>query len=398
MTLKKNSSQTNTPMPPDDYRSSVAVIGLTYPFRGGIAHYSSLFVRAMRKRHNVRFLTLCRQYPKLLFPGVSQYDYSDKTLAEDGEAIIDSLNPLSWLRTARMLKRMQPSLIVFQWWHPYFSFAFGSIVRLLDRSLQDRVCFLCHNVLPHEPNILQSVLTKYAFGKARYFIVHSSQDRKDLETLKPDAIVRQGYHPTYSEFGSLSSVSRSEAREKLGLRQDANVVLFFGLVRKYKGLQHLIEAMNLLPDHLDCHLVVAGEFYDDKEPYLGSIEKLGLTEKIDVVDAYIPNEQVSLYFRAANVVALPYISATQSGIVQIAFGMGTPVITTNVGGLPEVVDDGKTGYLVDAGSPDQLADAIVRYFERDMESEFRTAIMGQTERFDWNHEIALVEEFLEEPS
>ena len=372
----------------------VAVVGLTYPFRGGIAHYSSLFVRALRQRHDVRFLTLSRQYPKLLFPGVSQYDYSDQTLAEEGEAIIDSLNPLSWYRAAKILNLQQPEIIVFQWWHPYFSFAFGSIVRLLNKSLQDRVCFLCHNVLPHESNALQTILTKYAFGKARYFIVHSSQDRRDLESLKSDAIVRQGYHPTYSEFGSWSSISREEAREKLGLPQDANVVLFFGLIRKYKGLHHLIDAMTMLPDHLKCRLVIAGEFYDDKGPYLSKIAKDGLSEKVQVVDEYIPNEQVSMYFRAANVVALPYVSATQSGIVQIAFGLGTPVITTNVGGLPEVVDNGKTGYIVDAEKPQQLAEAIARYFESNAEEEFSSAIRRETNRFDWNNEIALVEEFL----
>lgn len=384
-----------------DYRngkrpSSIAVVGLTYPFRGGIAHYSSLFVRELRRRYDVRFLTLCRQYPKLLFPGVSQYDYSDQTLAEDGDAIIDSLNPLSWYRAAKVLNRERPKLIVFQWWHPYFSFAFGSIVRLLNKSLQDRVCFLCHNVLPHESNVLQTILTKYAFGKAKYFIVHSSQDRLDLEKLKSDAVVRQGYHPTYSEFGSLSSISRKEARENLGLPQNANVVLFFGLVRKYKGLHHLIDAMKLLPDDLNCRLLIAGEFYDDKEPYLSKIAENDLADTIQVIDEYIPNEQVSMYFRAANVVALPYVSATQSGIVQIAFGLETPVITTNVGGLPEVIDDGKTGYLVDAGKAQQLADAITKFFVSGAEEEFSAAIREQTGRFDWDHEIALVEEFIEE--
>lgn len=372
----------------------IAVVGLTYPFRGGIAHYSSLFVRALRQRYEVLFLTLCRQYPKILFPGVSQYDFSEQTLAEDGESIVDSLNPVSWFRTARILNRERPELIVFQWWHPFFSFSFGSIVRLLDKSLQDRVCFLCHNVLPHEKNPMQVLLTRYAFNKAKYFIVHSTPDREQLELLRPGATIRQGCHPTYSEFASLSSISRVEAREQLGLPDDAKVILFFGLIRKYKGLQYLIEAVDLLPESLNWRLVVAGEFYDDKEQYLSCITARGLDDRIDVVDEYIRNEQVAMYFQAANVVALPYISATQSGIVQIAFGFGTPVITTNVGGLPEVVDDGQTGYVVDAENAQQLADAIVRYFGGDAEQSFRSAIQEQTDRFDWRQEIALVEEFL----
>ncbi len=379
----------------NDKRSArIAVVGLTYPYRGGIAHYSSLFVRALRQRHEVLFLTLCRQYPKILFPGVSQYDFSDQTLAEEGDPVVDSLNPLSWFRTARMLNRAQPDLIVFQWWHPFFTFAFGSIVRLLDKSLQNRVCFLCHNVLPHESSPMQALLTRYAFNKARYFIVHSTPDRQQLEALRPGAIIKQGVHPTYSEFASLSPISRAQARQQLGLSADANVVLFFGLIRKYKGLQYLIEAMELLPASLNCHLVITGEFYDDKKPYLESIAARDLNDRVHVVDQYVPNEQVATYFRAANVVALPYVSATQSGIVQIAFGLETPVITTNVGGLPEAVDDGQTGYIVAAKSAQQLADAIIRYFENDVEDTFRATIRQQTDRFDWDQEIALVEDFL----
>ena len=376
--------------------AKVAVIGLTYPFRGGISHYSSLFVRALRKRHSVLFLTLSRQYPKMLFPGVSQHDFSDQTLAEENEPIIDSLNPVSWLKAARRLNKEKPDLIIIQWWHPFFSFAFGSIVRLLDKPLQARVCFLCHNVLPHESNVFQTVLTKYAFGKANYFIVHSTPDRRDLELLQPSAIIGQGCHPTYSEFGSWSSVTQSEAREKLGLRADENVVLFFGLIRKYKGLQYLIDAMGLLPESLDCRLVVAGEFYDDKGAYLSRIAQKGLDDRVLVVDEYIPNEEVAMYFQAANVIVLPYVSATQSGIVQIAFGLGAPVITTNVGGLPEAVDDGVTGFIVEPEDAGQLADAIARYFTSGAEEKFRSAIRQQTERFDWDHEISLVEGFLGE--
>ena len=382
----------------DRESARIAVVGLTYPYRGGIAHYSSLFVRALRQRYEVLFLTLSRQYPKILFPGVSQYDFSDQTLAEQGDPVVDSLNPFSWLKAARILNREQPDLIVFQWWHPFFTFAFGSIVRLLDKQLQDRVCFLCHNVLPHESNPMQALLTKYSFNKAQYFIVHSTPDRQQLEALRPGATIRQGVHPTYSEFASLSSISREEARQELGLPADARVILFFGLVRKYKGLHYLIEAMELLPDALNCRLLITGEFYDDKSPYVESITARGLEDRVDVIDQYIPNEKVAMYFRAANVVALPYVSATQSGIVQIAFGFERPVITTNVGGLPEAVDDGRTGFIVEPESAQQFADAIVRFFESDAEDTFRSAIRQQTKRFDWDQEITLVEDFLNYPS
>ena len=377
-------------------KSNVVVIGLTYPFRGGISHYSSLLVRALRERHGVEFITLSRQYPGFLFPGVSQFDYSDTTLAEDNEPLIDSMNPLSWVQTARRLNREKPDLILIQWWHPFFSFAFGTIVRLLNKDLRRKVCFLCHNVLPHESNPLQTLLTKYAFRSARLFIVHSSQDRRDLLQLKPDALVKQGCHPTYSEFASMTSSTHSDARNKLGLPQEENVLLFFGLIRQYKGLGVLIDAMTLLSGRLSCQLVIAGEFYDDKTKYLAQIDAAGLSESVRVVDEYIANEDVADYFLASNVVVLPYLSATQSGIVQIAFGMATPVITTDVGGLPEAVDHGKTGFIVPSNDSKALADAIVRFFDDDVESSFRSNIRGQTERFSWDHEMGLIEEFLDE--
>ena len=375
-------------------KKNVAVIGLTHPFRGGISHYSSLFVRSLRKKHRVRFITLRRQYPRIFFPGVSQFDVSEKTLTEEHEPLIDSINPISWIQTARALNRHKPDLIIFHWWHPFFSLAFGSIVRLLNKPLRQKVCFLCHNVLPHESNPLQKLLTKYTFRPARSFIVHSSLDRHDLLKLHPNPLVKQGCHPTYSEFAGFTSSTRAEARTKLDLPRNGNLLLFFGLVREYKGLMHLIDAMALLPKRLDCFLVIAGEFYEDKHKYLDHIKRVGVANCIRTIDKYIPNEDVADYFRATNVVVLPYIRATQSGIVQIAFSFGTPVITTEVGGLPEAVDDGKTGYLIRPADPTQLAAAITRFFDESVESRFRATIVGQVDRFSWDQEIRLIDELL----
>ena len=374
--------------------SKIAVVGLTYPYRGGISHYSSLFVRNLRLKYDVQFLTLCRQYPQFLFPGVSQFDSSDKNLMEANESVIDSINPVSWLRTARILNDADPALIVIQWWHPFFSFSFGSIVRLLRKDLRERVCFLCHNVLPHEGSPLQSILTKYAFRPAKYFIVHSSQDHQQLKELHPTALIRQGVHPTYAEFATMAPSTREEARRKLNIRDNENVLLFFGLIRRYKGLSVLIDAMDKLSGRLDCRLVVAGEFYDDKEKYLEQIRRLGLEDRIRVVDEYIANEEVADYFLAANVVVLPYITATQSGIVQIAFGLGAPVITTNVGGLPEAVADGETGYIVPPQDSEALSNAILRFFDEDCEDQFRSAIHAEAEKFSWDQEISFVDGFL----
>jgi len=375
-------------------RRKVAVVGLSYPYRGGISHFSTLQVRALRRKYDVTFLSFSRQYPDFLFPGQTQFDHSAKTLDEPHERIIDTLNPLTWLAAARRLNREQPELIVFQWWHPFFAPPFGTIVRLLQAPLRRRVCFLCHNVMPHEASRVQTLLTRYAFPRRGFYIVHSEQDREQLAALRPSATIRKGHHPTYSEFAQGNVSGKAEARRALGLAEDRKTLLFFGLVRAYKGLRYLIEAMPQVRKSLDCHLLVVGEFYDDKAPYLELIRKLGLQDAITVVDRYVPNEEVGRYFSAADVAVLPYISATQSGIVQVAYGLNTPVIVTRVGGLPEVVEDGRTGFIVEPEDAGAVARAIVRYYEGGFETGFRAEIARQANRFDWDAEVAQLEEFL----
>lgn len=372
----------------------LVVVGLSHPFRGGIAHYSTLLVRTLRRRYRTRFITLCRQYPGFLFPGKTQYDRSAAPIVEGNEAIIDSMNPLTWWRTARLLCREDADLIVFNWWQPFFGLAFGAILQLMSRSSRRKACFLCHNVLPHERHTLERLLCQFAFRHVRYFIVHSEADKEKLLSLKPAAIVQRNCHPTYSTFSEGQVYDKASARRRLGLPADRPVVLFFGLVRPYKGLAYLIEALPEVRRHVDCLLLVVGEFYDDKDQYTQLIEQRGLGQHIRVIDQYVHNEDVALYFGAADVVVLPYIEATQSGIVQIAYGCGTPVITTRVGGLPEAVEDGRTGFLVDARSAEQLAAAIVNYYQGGHEEPFRENIRQQSGRFDWDEEVSSIERFM----
>jgi glycosyltransferase involved in cell wall biosynthesis len=372
----------------------IAVLGLSHPFRGGIAHHSTLLVRSLRKKYSVRFITLSRQYPELLFPGKTQYDDSAHGLKEENEPLIDSVNPLTWVKAAFALKRDGVDLVVVQWWNPFFGLAFGTIANLLNLIAKTKVCFLCHNVMPHESTLLDRILSRYAFFASCYFIVHSDEDRSNLLSLKPRALVRKSVHPTLSIFGEFASYSKSEARPRLGLAPDKKVLLFFGLIRAYKGLNYLIRAMDKVLKNLDCALLVVGEFYESKEEYLNLIKDLGLETHIIVRDEYVKNEDVSLYFGAADVVVLPYVTATQSGIVQIAFGLNKPVITTNVGGLPEAVEDGKTGFVVDAQSPDKLADAIVKFYQGNYEANFSEEIRKSGSAFSWDAEVSSIESFL----
>jgi glycosyltransferase involved in cell wall biosynthesis len=376
---------------------TIAVLGLTYPFRGGIAHYSTILVRELRRTYRqVRFLALSRQYPALLFPGTTQYDDSKTPIVEDHDAIIDSINPLTWLRPAWRLKREAPDLVVIQWWHPFFGLAFGTIANLLTLISNIKICFLCHNVLPHESTLFDKLLLKYAFCRVTYFIVHSEEDRANLLALRPDAVVKHNVHPTYAVFGEFERYEKDEARRILNLPLQKNVILFFGLIRQYKGLQYLIRAMPEVLRQIDCTLLIAGEFYDAKEAYLALIAELGLEADIIVVDQYISNEQVSLYFCSSDVVILPYVEATQSGIVQIAYGLSIPVITTRVGGLPESVEDRKTGLLVEKESPDELAKAIIEYYTGGYEPTFRREIEKNATRFGWDAELRNLTSFLSE--
>lgn len=376
----------------------IAVLGLTYPFRGGIAHHSTLLVRSLRRKYPVRFITLLRQYPALLFPGKTQFDESVQRVKEENHPLIDSINPLTWLRAALTLKKERVDLLVVQWWHPFFGLAFGTIANVLNLVSNTRVCFLCHNVIPHESTLLDRALSRYAFLTSKYFIVHSDEDKSNLLSLKPRAVVRKNVHPTLSIFGEFAACGKSQARLKLGLQPEKRILLFFGLIRPYKGLRYLIEAMATVVRSIDCVLVIAGEFYDSKEEYLRLIKDLGLEARVVVRDEYVKNEVVSLYFSSADVVVLPYVTATQSGIVQIAFGLSKPVITTNVGGLPEAVEDGRTGFVVEPQSPDKLADAILKFYSGNYEETFAEQIRQNANFFSWDREVSTIESFLREQS
>ncbi len=373
---------------------TIAVLGLTYPFRGGIAHHSTLLVRSLRKKYPVKFVTLHRQYPALLFPGKTQYDTSAQGLKEENNPLIDSVNPVSWVKAAFFLRRARVDLVVVQWWNPFFGLAFGTIANLLNLLSKAKICFLCHNVIPHESTLLDRVLSRYAFMTTRYFIVHSDEDKSNLLCLKPQAVVRKNVHPTLSIFGEFASYEKTQARVELGLRPDRKTLLFFGLIRAYKGLKCLIRAMAIVAKSMDCVLLVVGEFYEPKEEYLALIKELELEAHIVVRDEYVKNEDVPLFFSSADVVVLPYVTATQSGIVQIAFGLNKPVITTNVGGLPEAVADGKTGFVVDPESPDKLAGAILKYYEGNYEAKFSEQIKKNADAFSWDAEVSNIESFL----
>ena len=357
----------------------VCLVGPTYPYRGGIAHFTSTLAKEFGRECDVLVINFKRLYPSFLFPGKTQYDESAEPLDIESKRIIDSLNPISFWRAARAIKAFLPDVVVFQWWQPFFAVTYATMMFFLGTAIRRRVIFLCHNVLPHESSFVDKILIRLGFGQATRFLVQSHEDRLNLLSLKKDAVVEVNPHPIYDTF-KLDRYTRESSRRDLAI--DGRVILFFGLIRRYKGLHVLIRAFAKSLEQMDATLLVVGEFYEDKDPYLSEIRRLGIEANVRIVDEYVPNEEVEKYFLAADVVVLPYLSATQSGIAQIAFAFDKPVVVTNVGGLPDVVEDGVTGFVVAVNDPDALCGAIVRFFDEDP-SELAAAVSRAKPRFSW---------------
>ena len=367
------------------------LVGPTYPFRGGISHYTTLLCENLRSRHEVDFYTFTRQYPSFLFPGRTDRDPSKLPLRADAIPLIDPVNPLTWLRAARRIRDSQPDLLIMQWWVPYWAPPFATIAFLVRRSAEAKICFICHNVVPHERRVVDRVLARLTLSQGHSFIVHSQGDEAQLRDLLPQPYVVRTVHPVYDFFrqdGLQDQVS--EAREALNL-PDRKVLLFFGFVRPYKGLEYLLEAMPKVLTEIDAHLLVVGEFWAPESEYTRYIDDLGLSEHVTIVNRYIPNEEVAAFFSAADVVVLPYTEATQSGVAQIAYGLKKPVITTTVGGLGEVVKHGETGFLVPPADSEALANAIVRYFQEELSAQFAANIRDQLHCFSWASLVELIE-------
>jgi glycosyltransferase involved in cell wall biosynthesis len=366
------------------------LVGTAYPLRGGIAHYNALLASSLATRHKVETITFKRQYPAFLFPGTTQEETGAGLHANPAPRLVDSINPLNWVSVGRLLRQRKPDLLIFKYWLPFFGPCFGTIAKLVKRNRHTKVLFICDNVLPHEQRPFDKAFTRYAFRHVDYFIVQSDAVERELAAFWPGAITRNVPHPVYNTFGSL--VDKHEARRALGLSGD-RILLFFGYIRKYKGLDVLLEAMPEVLRHTDVRLLVVGEFYDDESRYRSIVEQHGLAGRVLFHSAYLPNERVGLYFSAADAVVLPYRSATQSGIAQIAYNFNRPVLATDVGGLSEVVHDGVTGYVVPPDRPGALSDAILKFYNESREEEFSRNVRREKQKYSWDNLVNAIEEF-----
>jgi glycosyltransferase involved in cell wall biosynthesis len=367
-----------------------ALIGPTHPYRGGIAHYTTLLARQLRQDHELLLLSFARQYPQWLFPGQSDKDPSERPLQTDAEYLLDPLNPLTWRRATRRLQAWRPDAVIMQWWHPFWAPAWSALGRAVKRlPHQPRLLYICHNVLPHEQGAGRAVwpgLTRFVLAPADYFLVHSAADGRILQQILPQARYVVALHPTYAALGEAA-----EAALPFILPDDRPLLLFAGFVRPYKGLDILLEALAEVVKRQPLHLLVAGEFWQGTTVYQQQIDRLNLNESVTLIDAYLPNELLAACLKRADVIVLPYRSATQSGIIQAAFGQTKPVITTDVGGLAEAVTHGETGLVVPPDDPTALAAAIEQFFTEQMAVRLSANIAAEMDRFSWRALVARLE-------
>ncbi len=363
-----------------------------YPYRGGMAQFNACLYRALEKKYDVEAFNFSRQYPKLLFPGKTQLvDSADKADPIPSLNILDSVNPLSYQSTAKQIISQKPDVLLETLWMPFLGPALGYVAKKVRRKGIVTIGLL-HNVIPHEKQVTDEVLTKYFLSGQDAYIVLTESVRDDLLKYVPDARYKLVGHPLYRHFEN--TVSTEEARKVLNLPADKKILLFFGFIRDYKGLDKILEAMPLLND--EYHLLVAGESYGDFTKYSDIIQNLGIENKVSVFNKYINDGEVQLYFNASDVCILPYKSATQSGIVGISYHFELPVIVTRVGGLDQMVEPFGTGLVVEEANPDMLKDTIAEYFERDMEAACKSGISKYHNVHSWEAIAEAVEVLYEE--
>ena len=361
----------------------IILIGTAYPYRGGLASYNERLVTELLKEgHDVTIFTFTVQYPSFLFPGKTQY--SEEKPPENLTIVrcINSVNPFNWISAGNRIKKRKPDLVIIKYWLPFMGACFGTILRRIKKNRHTRVISIIDNMIPHESRIGDKGLTKYYIKPVDAFVAMSENVLNDIKLFDTKKIKILSPHPLFDNFGE--SISREEALQKLGLDQEYRYILFFGFIRKYKGLDLLIKAFaDERLRNQKLKLIIAGEYYSDKEVYTNLIKEHSLESDIVQIDKFIQDSEVKIYFNAADLVVQPYKSATQSGVTQIAYHFNKPMIVTDVGGLADLCPHEKVGYVVST-DPKEISEAILRFYSEEDQNKFINNIVEEKKKYSWS--------------
>lgn len=374
----------------------IVILGTAYPYRGGgIATFNErLATELQNEGHEVEIYTFTLQYPSFLFPGKTQYSAEPAPAHLKIKRKVNSCNPLNWISVGRELKRMKPDVMITRYWLPFMSPCLSSISRIVSTNGHTKILAIMDNVIPHEHRIGDKFFTKCFVNVTQGFVAMSKSVLADLSLFDEKKPRRFCPHPLYDHYGNL--LDKQTARKNLQLPVEGNYVLFFGFIRDYKGLDILLQAMadQRVRDE-NITLIVAGEFYGNSEKYLSLIDSLGIANQVKLCTDFIPDSEVNQYFSACDIVAQPYKTATQSGVTQVAYHFEKPMLVTNVGGLPEIVPNGKIGYAVEPNA-EQVADALVSFFQEKKEQEFIANLKIEKQKYAWSNMTKALYELAQE--
>jgi glycosyltransferase involved in cell wall biosynthesis len=366
------------------HNKKIVIIGPAHPLRGGLASFNERLAKEFQTQGNeVSIYTFSLQYPDFIFPGTTQYSNEPAPADLDIKVCINSVNPYTWIKTGRQLKKEKPDLIVVRYWLPLMGPCLGTILRIAKKNRHTKVVCIADNIIPHEKRFGDNAFTKYFVKPVDAFITMSEKVLADLRLFEKDKPAKTVLHPLYDNFGA--KISTAEARMQLGIGINERIILFFGFIRKYKGLDILLDAMKILhndqPQASNIKLLIAGEFYEDQKPYDDQITLLGIKDDLILRTNFIADSEVKYYVCAADVVVQPYRNATQSGVTPLAYHFEKPMIVTNVGGLPSLVPDDKVGLVAEPNAA-ALAEKITEYFRKG-EAHFLPHIIEEKKKLSW---------------
>lgn len=371
--------------------AKVIIIGPGHPLRGGLATFNQRLAKEfIDGGDDCSIYSFSLQYPSFLFPGTTQYSSEPAPENLTIKTVINSINPFNWIKVGNRLNKEKPDLIIVRFWLPFMGPALGTILRRVKKNKHTKIICIADNIIPHEKRFGDKPFTTYFLKSCEAFITMSEKVMSDLRIFQPSKPALLVSHPLYDNFGAI--VSKKDARMHLGLHETEKIILFFGFIRKYKGLDLLLDAMSIIknskPDTQNPKLLVAGEFYEDAKPFHEQIEKLGIKDQLILRTDFIQDSEVKYYLCAADAVIQPYRTATQSGVTPLAYHFEKPMVVTNVGGLPSLVPDRKVGLVVEP-NPQAIADGILEFYQLG-ESYFIPHLRNEKQKYSWANMVGTI--------